>query len=855
MKATRLITQALVVGPARRHPLRVLLPVVGVAVGVAAVAAIHRANRSVTESFRDAAASIAGHSDFVVTGVRGVPLAALESLSFLWKVGAIAPAVTGSVVVDDAAGGVVELVGVDLPGDSAVRDIRIAGPADPAAIRRLVAQETLLVPEGLARRHGWRVGSPVRLIAGGVSAESTVGALLKLKGVARASGGEILITDIFTAQKLLGRGAYVDRVDVVAKPGVDKNALKDEVARRLPPGLTVEPPGRAAETAERMVRAFRFNLNALGSLTLLAGAFLIANAVSIAVLRRRPEIATLRALGASRSAIFCVFLGEGLAIGAAGTLLGEWGGILLARAALSAVGGTVRSIYVPTASIASAGFGEPAFLAAAAGMIIALFATLLPAVEAIRVEPSPAMRPGSVEGVRRRRLPRRALGAGAALAAAALCARAGPIGGFPWLGFAAVGLLVVALALASPLAVSAAAQGVARPLAFAAGAPGRLAARFFGGSLARNAIAVTALAMSLGMTLAMIVTVASIRETVRVWVETTLRSDLFVRAATDRAGSIVGDLPPSVAPFLQEIPGVALVDPVRVRQATDPQGRPFTIVSGDFRVAWRVGGIPFKGSRDGAALAREAREKGEVFVSEPYSRRFGIAAGSTVTLDTPKGPRTFRVAAVYRDFSNDRGTVVLDRKLYLSLFDDDRVTSLAVLAVAGVDAGELRRRMLAAARGRFALSVTTNGELKREVLLVFDRTFAVTKSLEGIAVAVAVLGIANALLASAVERRRAFGLLRAIGASRQQIGRATVLEALLSGLVGTAAALVVGTGFAALLLAVINPQSFGWTVVLSVPASSLAGAVAIVLAASFFAGILPGRLAAAVDPAAALAEE
>ncbi len=855
MKATRLIAQALVIGPARRHPLRVLLPVLGVAVGVAAVAAIHHANRSVTESFRDAAATIAGRSDFVVTGVRGVPLAALEGLSFLWRVGTIAPAVHGSAVVDDAAGGVVELLGVDLPGDAAVRDIRITRPADAAAVRRLAARETLLVPEGLARRHGWRVGSTVRLIAGGVPAKATVGALLELTGVARASGGDILITDVFTAQSLLGRGAYLDRVDVALKAGVDKNAVREEVVRRLPPGLSVEPPGRGAETAERMVRAFRFNLNALGSLTLLVGAFLIANTVSIAVLRRRPEIATLRALGASRSAIFGVFLGEGLAIGAAGTLLGEWGGLLLSRVALAAVGGTVRSIYAPTAFLAGTGFGQPALLAAAVGMITALLATVLPAAEATRIEPSPAMRPGSVESVRRRSLGRRALGAAAALAAAALCARAGPIGGFPWLGFAAVGLLVVALSLASPLLVSAAAEGFARPLARGAGAPGRLAARFFGGSLARNAIAVTALAMSLGMTLAMIVTVASIRETVRVWVETTLRADLFVRAASDRLGSVVGDLPPSVVPFLEEIAGVAAVDPVRVRSATDARGRPFTIVSGDFRVAWRVGGIPFKGSRDGAALAREAREKGEVFVSEPYARRFDVNVGDTVELDTPKGRRRFRVAAVYRDFSNDRGTVVLDRELDRSLFDDDRVTSLAVLAAPGVEGRELRRRLLAAAGGRYALSVTTSGELKREVLKIFDRTFAVTKSLEGIAVTVAVLGIANALFASTVERRRSFGLLRAIGASREQIGMATVLEALLSGLAGTAAALLGGAGFAALLLAVINPQSFGWTVVTHVPVGTLAGAVALVLAASLVAGLLPGRLAAAVDPAAALAEE
>jgi putative ABC transport system permease protein len=197
----------------------------------------------------------------------------------------------------------------------------------------------------------------------------------------------------------------------------------------------------------------------------------------------------------------------------------------------------------------------------------------------------------------------------------------------------------------------------------------------------------------------------------------------------------------------------------------------------------------------------------------------------------------------------------MDRALYLSLFGDPRITSAAVLAQPGVDANALRRRILVCAGDRFALSISTNRELRKEALRIFDRTFAVTRALEAIAVGVAVLGIANALLASAVERRRSFGLLRAIGASGPQIRRATLMEALLAGLVGTAAAVAAGAAFAWLLLGVINPQSFGWTVALRVPAVTLAGAALLVLAASFLAGVVPGRIAAAVNPAAALQEE
>jgi len=849
----RSIARALVTGPARRHPTRFLLPAFGVGVGVAAVAAIHHANRSVSESFREAAAAVSGRSDLVVTGVRGVPLSALSSLSFLWEAGSFAPAVTGFAVLDDGSGEIVEILGIDYGGDRPVREIRLAGPSGPSRRLRLAGRRVALLPVSFAKRHGLAVGGHVPLVAGGVRGSLEVGGLLELSGVARASGGDVLVTDIFTAQELLGREGYVDRVDIALDPGVSAAAARQAVAARLPPGLSVEPPGRAAATADRMVRAFRFNLNALGSLTLFVGVFFIANAISISVLRRRPEIATLRALGASRRAIFAVFLAEGLAIGAIGTVLGSAGGFLLSRAALKAVASTVSDVYLPAVKIAPTGFAGPALLAAAVGIAAALAAALLPAAEATRVAPSPAMRPGSAETVRRRRLLPRAAAAAAALSAAALASRLGPVDGFPLFGFLAVALVVAALALLSPLLVRAAASLSGPLLLRLFGAPGRLASRFFGGALARNSLAVAALAMALGMTLAMIVTVASIRETVRVWVESTLSADLWVKPASGRSRGVIGDLPPEAIPFLRSVPGVTAVDPFRARGVADSRGRPFTIASGDFRVVAKFGGLPLLDGSDPHAAAREARERGEVFVSEPYARRFGVEKGNTVRLPTPRGERAFRVRAVYRDFSNDRGTVVLDRELYLFLFDDPRVTSLAVVAAPGADVAALRRRILA--RSPYALSVTTNRELRREVLAIFDQTFAVTRALEGIAVAVAVLGIANALLASAVERRRSFGLLRAVGASARQIRGAVFLEALLTAAAAAVAAVFAGAAFAALLLLVINPQSFGWSVVPHVPAPALAGAVALVLAASLSAGILPGRLAASVDPAAALAEE
>jgi putative ABC transport system permease protein len=866
-----LVFRALVTGPARRRPIRALLPVAGVAVGVAAVAAIHHANRSVTASFRESARAIAGKSDLVVVGAGGVPLEQLEGMRFLWRVGSFAPLVSGNAVLSDGSGEVVAILGTDYGGDSSIREMRLAVPTTAGGRLALSSPGSALAPLPFAKRHGLGIGSRVPLTAGGVRAEVTIAGLLEVSGLARAAGGDVLVTDVLTASRLLGRSGTVDRVDVVLDPGVSPDAIRRELSRRLAPGLWVEPPGRLAEAAGRMARAFRFNLNALGSLALAVGMFLVANAVSVSVLRRRPDIATLRALGTSRATVFAAFLVEGLAVGAAGTLVGEIGGFALARSAVSVVAGTVSSVYSRTARISAADFGPAALAAAAVGIVAALLAAALPAAEATRVPPSPAMRPGSADAPSRLRLPRRAAAAGIAIALAAALSRAGPINGFPYLGFAAVALVVAAVALVSPALVRAGAAAARPALERVFGAPGRLASRLFGGSPARNGTAVTALAMALGMTFAMIATVASMRATVRAWVGTTLSADLWVRPASGR-GAIVGDLPPEIVAVLESVPGVAGVDPFRTREGFDAAGRAITIASSDFRVLSRAGGsfsgrrrgLISKGSdpgsplldrRDPRAVAEDARKRREVLVSEPYSRRYAVERGGVVTMRTAKGLRSFRVAGVYRDFSNDRGTVLFDRALYRELFEDERVTSAGVVARPGTRLEELRREIFARAGDRFALDVITTRELRDQVLQIFDRTFAVANVLEAIAVAIAVAGIANALIASAVERRRSFGLLRAVGASRAQIRRTVLIEALLSGLVAIAAALAAGGAFAALLLGVINPQSFGWSVVPTFPVGRLAAAAAIVLAASLAAGIVPGRIAAAADPAAALAEE
>jgi putative ABC transport system permease protein len=198
---------------------------------------------------------------------------------------------------------------------------------------------------------------------------------------------------------------------------------------------------------------------------------------------------------------------------------------------------------------------------------------------------------------------------------------------------------------------------------------------------------------------------------------------------------------------------------------------------------------------------------------------------------------------------------VIDRPLFLAMFHDSDVSTIAIRVAPGAAPESVRDRILAAARGRFAFSILTNRTLRREIMKIFDRTFAVTRSLEGIALSVAILGVVNALFALVLERRRELSLLAVLGTTRGQLRGSIALEAALIGFGALFLAAVAAAAFAALLILVINPQSFGWSIRTEVPWANLAGAFVLALAATIAASAGPARLAAAADPAAGIREE
>ncbi len=213
-------------------------------------------------------------------------------------------------------------------------------------------------------------------------------------------------------------------------------------------------------------------------------------------------------------------------------------------------------------------------------------------------------------------------------------------------------------------------------------------------------------------------------------------------------------------------------------------------------------------------------------------------------LPGPQGPVEFLIAGVFYDYSTDGGKVVLDRSLYLRLWGDRSATVFPIYLEPGADEEKIRALVSDRLQGGPPAMILTNGDLKREVLRIFDQTFAITYALEIIAVTVALLGIANTLLSGILERQRELAVLRAIGGTPGQVGRLILWESGLLGLAGTILGLGAGLALSVLLIEVINKQSFGWTILFHPSPWVWLEAAGLALLTTLLAGYGPARRAA-----------
>jgi putative ABC transport system permease protein len=234
-----------------------------------------------------------------------------------------------------------------------------------------------------------------------------------------------------------------------------------------------------------------------------------------------------------------------------------------------------------------------------------------------------------------------------------------------------------------------------------------------------------------------------------------------------------------------------------------------------------------------------------VLVTESFSLRHKVKTGDRIRLNTPKGEIDFSISGIFYDYSTDWGMILMEKRLYQSLWNDETLHSAGIYLQEGVSHEAFKRMIRERFSKPYQLFLVSHRELRSEILKIFDQTFAIT--LELIALIVAFLGIINSLNALIIERQRDIGIFRALGAFRKQVEKTVLIEAGMIGFFSHILGLIAGLLLSLLLIYVINKQSFGWTIQFSIPLRSLIESWLLVMVTSLGAGLIPARRAAKMD--------
>lgn len=818
-----------VVRYAVRHKTLAVINILSIALGVSVYLAVQIANRSAAAGFRAGIDVVAGRANLEVRGTFDDRL--FPVLQRVPGVTAATPLVEHLVTLPGWPGEYLHILGVDPFTNSPFENFEVrkstSEPFDADTWFR--NPRAVALAKSFAASHKLGPGDKIRVKFGEKELDLDVSCVLGAKD----GDSHFAAMDIGWAQEIFGlQGKLTGVLLRVSDPG-RPGTVAAEIRKVVPPDVTVEQPGDRSRQVEQMLSGFELNLTALSMVSLLVGVFLVYNTVTASVVRRRPEIGVLRALGASRTRIRWLFLGEAACYGIIGTVSGCVGGLLLSNILVAAVSRTVTNLYVLT-SIDHFYFPVwqiPVVLSAGIGS--ALVGAFVPSNAAASLSPLQALNMGIL--IERSERPRRYwfLLSGASLLTAFGTSESA-LHGYRIAGFAAAFFTLIGFCCLSPQVTywcGICGNRVLRPLLLA-----RLAARNLIRSLYRHAITIAALASALAMLVSVSIMIYSFRRAVDRWVDRRLVADLFISPASNEIVGYQDFVSEDLLRYLRAQQFVEMIDTYRnLTVAVNDQPVSLAVVIGTER------NIPDFAGGHNAERYRAFRMPDNVAISEPLARRLKLHRGDEVTVATPSGRRSFRVAGVFYDYTRDSGLMTIQRANFDKYWHDSRINSVSVYLRPGTDVHTAIRSMRMGYSGARDYAFDSNRDLRDQVVKVFNQTFAVTQILRLIALVVAVIGIALNVAVLVKEREREIGILRATGVSRQQVLGLIIWESVLIGWIALLLGSVAGVALSIVLTEVINKAFFGWTIPLVIPWSEIfwmpfwllpAAAVASVLQAS-----------------------
>ncbi|MDH3693487.1 MAG: FtsX-like permease family protein, partial [Gammaproteobacteria bacterium] len=646
----------------------------------------------------------------------------------------------------------------------------------------------------------------------------------------------VLLVDIATAQESLGTLGVLSSIELI----IEDESMLEKIRTILPDGVQLLTSASRGNAQKQMTRAFQVNLTALSLLALVIGMFLIYNSMSFAVLRRRPQIGMLRAIGVSRRQVFNTIMVEAALIGVVASVVGILLGLLLAQGLLQLVTRTINDLYFNLSATIFALSGLSLFKGIFLGLGATLLAAAIPAYDATNTPPRAVIGRSELEH-RTRNITALAFRLGLILFIASflLFILAGGIVS----GFAGLFFLILGYALISPSVTVRLSR-----IKIQSGWLPRMALRNIGKSLSRTGVAIAALTVAVSTTIGVGVMIGSFRHTVEQWLSGQLRADIYLAVPSSESTGLASE-------FMSQLTNIDGVEKLT-------RGRWFKLESQN--ITTNVFAVDaYRPAFNGFALKRGEQdtawklftEQDHVLITEPFAYHRQLDVGDSVILHTASGPHKFPVAGIYYEYGSDQGLVTMSFSTFTKYWGDSIANSAALYLNQSVNPERIVASIENHPLAPLNLAVRSNSGLLQASMTVFDRTFTITSVLRFLAIIVAAVGIFAALMCYQLERAREFSVLRTLGLTPAQLWCLIETESGIMGVIAGVLAVPLGLLTALVLIRIINQRSFGWTMQYSIDPMILLQALLLAVAAALLAGLYPAYRLSRSSPANALREE
>lgn len=880
----------------RQHPWRTATALIAIMLGVALGFAVHVINQSALDEFSRAVRSVNGQPDLQLHTMQGgLPLALYPQVVKLQGVAAAVPWLETSVLLpaNKSHLSTGDASARSTQGSTQGTPLRVLGsdalklaPVAPALMPRLFEggnRLDLFAPDAVFLNSAalqvlnlsaeQAVNAPIQWLLNGQPQQ------LRIAGTVAATGSPIAVMDIAALQQKLQQFERIDRIDLLLTDHSDRSQITTALhaLAAWQSQMLIQQPSDDQQRVAEMSRAYRVNLTVLALVALFTGAFLVFSVLALSVAQRAPQFALLAVLGATPHQRMAVVLLEALALGVLGSFAGIALGSALAWLALQVLGGDLGGGFFAGVQPALNLSPVAALVFGLLGIAATLAGAWWPARAAMNLPPAATLKGlGHTHEKKPRLWPALLL-----LLGSVALAFMPPIAGIPLAAYLAVGLLLLGGMAALPWLLGAVlglvpAQLSRQPLAMLALERARRMRH-------ATTVAVGGVVASLSLAVALTVMVTSFRASMMEWLDAVLPAPLYVRAAGGSSRVDAALLPADTALRVSQLAGVERALPMRSSQLVLSPERPAVSLllrplredsagQRPMQLPWIEG--PLTAPHNGTP----------VHISEAVAQLYDLKIGDEWPLlskafspqvSEEKGPvATFYIASIWRDYVRQFGAVAMDWQDYLALMgrsgsgDAGNAAQISELAVwpaphstltsAGFQTdlqAAIEQAITAAGQAAPALEFVSSTSLRERSLRIFDRSFAVTYWLQAVAIGIGLFGIAASFSAQVLARRKEFGLLAHLGLTHRNVLAVVAAEGLAWTTLGAIAGTLLGLGVAVILVHVVNPQSFHWTMELRLPAVRLFSLCAAVVLAGVITAWLAGRKAASADAVLAVKED